>query len=127
MNKGQKMFGDGGIKFFCVANELSCPKSIRGWKYRGIRKCKGCKWRRNFSDLTTEQKKKVKKDGKINWWGSFTICGKPIPTKNIRFREGEQGFEVYNFLYKHCYDVKRIAVTAMVEVMNMHIKEKGDA
>ena len=106
MKKGQKMCGDGGIKFFCVANELGCIRSKRGWKLRGVKKCKDCVNKRSFSKLSKEQKKKVKKDGKIMWWGSFTIRDKPIRTRSIVFREGEQGFEDYNFLYKECYDIK---------------------
>jgi hypothetical protein len=124
MNKGQKMFGDGGVKFFCVANELSCPRSIRKWKFRGVKKCKGCKWKRSFSELSKEQKNKVKKDGKILWWGSFTIRDKPIPTRSIRFRQGELGFDNYNYLYKHCVDIKRIVSDYMDELVREHMRKE---
>jgi hypothetical protein len=125
MKKGQKMFGDGGVKFFCVASELSCPRSVRGWKFRGVKKCKDCEWKRSFSDLSTEQKKKVKKDGKILWWGSFVINPERICTKDIRFKEGETGYDDYMFLYKHCYDIRRLVSHYLREVVEKHITEKG--
>ena len=119
------MFGDGGIKFFCVANELGCIRSKRGWKFRGVKKCKDCVNKRSFSKLSKEQKKKVKKDGKIMWWGSFVINPKRICTMDIRFKEGETGYDDYMFLYKHCYDVRKIAGKAMREMVEQHIRERG--